>query len=89
MKPPRTLKEALLAVGLLAFGLLCLPALIYVVGQRLVGAYPNGLAGLYEAIADALLTGNGFAWTLILSPLLVVQLSRLWLWLRRRRPGVT
>jgi len=88
MKPPRTLKEALLSLGLLAFGLLCLPALIYLVGQRLVGEYADGMLGLYEAIAEALVAGNGFAWILVFSPFIAVQLVRLWFWLRRRRPVV-
>ena len=85
MKPPRTVKETLLALALLAFGLFCLPALIFLVGQQLVGEYENGLLGLYEAIADALIAGNGFAWTLIFSPYITVQLIRLSLWLRRQR----
>jgi len=85
MKPPRTIKETLLALALLAFGLFCLPAMVFLVGQQLVGEYENGLLGLYEAIADALISGNGFAWILILSPYLTVQLIRLGMWLRRQR----
>jgi hypothetical protein len=85
MKPPRTLKETFLALALLAFGLFCLPALIFLVGQQVVGEYENGLLGLYEAIADALISGNGFAWILIFSPYLIVQLFRLTFWLRRQK----
>jgi len=85
MKPPRILKEALLAVALLAFGLICLPALIYLVGQQLVGAYDDGILGLYEAIGDSLIAGNSFAWILIFSPYLSIQLFRFGLWVRRQR----
>jgi hypothetical protein len=85
MKAPRTIRELLLALALLAFGLICLPALIFLVGQQIVGAYENGLLGLYEAIADSLVAGNGFAWILIFSPYLCVQLVRIGCWLRRQR----
>jgi hypothetical protein len=85
MKPPRILKEALLAVALLAFGLICLPALIYLVGQQVVGAYDAGMFGLYEAIGDSLIAGNGLAWILIFSPYLSVLLVRVGFWLRRQR----
>jgi hypothetical protein len=88
MKPPRTLKEMLLALALIAFGLLCLPALIYVVGQLIIGEYEAGFAGFYQAIGTALAAGNRYAWMLILSPYLVVTLIRLWLWLRRQRRSV-
>lgn len=85
MKPPRPIKETLLALALLAFGLFCLPTLIYLVGQEIVGEYENGLLGLYEAIADALIAWNPFAWVLIFSPYFTVQLIRLSLWLRKQR----
>lgn len=85
MKPPRILKEALLAVALLAFGLICLPALIYLVGQQIVGPYDDGIFGLYQAIGDSLIAGNGFAWILVLSPYVSVLLLRFGFWLRRQR----
>lgn len=85
MKPPRTIKEALLALALIAFGLICLPFMIYLVGQQIVGDHENGLIGLYEAIGDALLQGNGFAWMLVFSPYLTITLLRIGLWLRRQR----
>lgn len=86
MKPPRTVKESLLALSLIAFGLICLPPMIYAVGQLVVGEYEDGLIGLYDAIADALVAGNIFAWVLVFSPYLTVMLFRLGLWLRRQRP---
>jgi hypothetical protein len=89
MRTPRTLKETVLALALLAFGLICLPALIYLVGQQLVGEYADGLVGLYEAIGGALFQGNWFAWILVLSPYITVQLLRFSFWLRRRRRTAT
>jgi len=88
MTVPRSIREALLAVSLLAFGLICLPVLIYVVGQRLIGEYEAGLAGFYDAIGSALAGGSPFAWLLILSPYISIQLIRFVLWLRRQRKPV-
>lgn len=89
MKSTRVLKEALLALGLFAFGLIGLPILIYVVGQRLIGEYEAGLMGFYDAIGDALLSGNGYAWVMVLSPYLGIMLLRLAYRLRRRRQAVS
>lgn len=85
MKPPRTIKEALIALALFVFGLICLPFMIYLVGQQVVGEYENGLIGIYQAIGDALAQGNGFAWLLVFSPYLTVMLLRFGFWLRRQR----
>jgi hypothetical protein len=85
MKPPRSLKEALIALGLIAFGLICLPGMVYFVGSRIIGEYELGILGLYEATADALASGSLAAWFLILSPFFVVQLWRLSRWLRSQR----
>ena len=84
MEAKRALREAVLAVGLLAFGLICLPALIYVAGQLILGEYEAGIEGLYAAIGDALLAGNLFAWILVLFPYFGIQLIRFGLWIRRR-----
>jgi hypothetical protein len=89
MSAARILKEVLLAFGLLAIGLFGLPALIYLVGQTLVGEYAGGLNAFYLALADSLASGNAFAWILIASPCLTIELMRLWLRLGRRRRDVT
>ena len=85
MKPLRVLQETLIALALAAFGLICLPALVFVVGQQLIGEYDSGMIGFYEAIAAALAGGNVFAWTLVFSPYFVFQLIRFSLWLRHHR----
>jgi hypothetical protein len=86
MKPPRTAKEALLALGALAFGLICVPALIFVVGQQLIGSYEDGLLGFYEEIGAALAAGKWYAWMLLLWPYVTLLLLRFGFWLRRQRP---
>ena len=88
MKPPRLIKETLLAFILLALGLFGLPALVYAVGTQVVGDFENGLPAFYESLGQALMAGRPFAWLLVASPLLTVELARFWLWLRRQRRTV-
>lgn len=85
MTTHRALRECVIAVGLLAFGLICLPALIFMVGQLILGEYEAGLEGLYTAIGNALIAGNIYAWILVLSPYAAIQLIRFGLWVRRQR----
>ena len=80
---------AAIALGLVAFGLIGFPAIIFVVGQRLIGDYEAGLLGYYESLANALASGNPFAWILIFSPYLGIQLFRLLFWLRKAGRDVT
>lgn len=88
MTRTKAARELLLALGLIAFGLIALPAMVYFVGQRVVGEYSDGIGGLYAAIGDALVAGNVFAWILVLSPYLGVLSIRLFLSLRQRRQNV-
>lgn len=70
--------EAWLAVGLIGFGLLVLPALIYLVGTLLLGAYGGGehLGSFYgDYFRDLVSTPQ--TWGLVLGPYLLVQLARL------------
>ncbi len=81
-------REAAIAAGLLAFGVVALPFAIYGVGQRLLGDYGEGSGPLVlaETIWLDLLALRLPAWLLVLSPYLIVQLvrgvRRTW----RRRP---
>ena len=84
-------REALVLAGLGGFGLLILPALIYLVGQQLLGEYrPGASAGtFYTDFYGQLGAFSPWAWALVLGPWLAIQLLRLlWLPLRRatRRP---
>jgi hypothetical protein len=76
---PRLKKEIVLALALLAFGLVGLPAAIYIVGIELIGPYEGttGAVGLGFDIWSALAGFRWTAWLLVLSPYLVVQFARL------------
>jgi hypothetical protein len=86
------IREAWLAATLLAFGVLALPAAIYLVGQQIFGPYEaeGGLAALVDRIWLDLAQGEPVAWLLVLSPYAVIQLGRISLRLfrgrRRREP---
>jgi hypothetical protein len=70
--------EVWLAVGLIGFGLLVLPALIYVTGTLLLGAYGGGehLGSFYgDYFRD--LGATPQTWALVLGPYLLVQVARL------------
>jgi hypothetical protein len=71
-------REAAIAAGLVAFGLLALPFAIYFVGQQLLGTYGEGAGALdlAEDIWSDLLSLRIPAWILVLSPYLVIQLAR-------------
>ena len=71
-------REIAIAAGLLAFGLLALPFAVYVVGQRMLGEYGEGLGSLAlaESIWRDLLSLRLPAWILVLSPYLIIQLAR-------------
>jgi hypothetical protein len=71
-------REVAIAAGLLAFGLLVLPFAVYVVGQRVLGEYGDGLGplALAESIWLDLLSLQLPAWILVSSPYLTIQLAR-------------
>ncbi|HEX6994110.1 MAG TPA: hypothetical protein VF339_08175 [Gammaproteobacteria bacterium] len=78
--------ELILALTLLAFGMLALPIAVYWVGQLVIGGYESegGVAGLIGAIWDDLGRGSPAAWILVLSPYVVIQLFRVAFKLLRR-----
>jgi hypothetical protein len=81
-KPAWLRREALLLLTLGGFGLLLLPALVYLVGERLLGEYrPHGAMGsFYADLYGHLASPSIWAWLLVLGPWLAVQFLRL-LWL--------
>lgn len=87
-------RELLLFAGLAGFGLLVLPALVYLVGVVLLGEYaPGATVGTFYADLYAELAAPAlWAWLLVLGPWLGIQWLRLlWLPFRtllRRRPAV-
>jgi hypothetical protein len=84
-------KELLIAVALLGFGLFPLPALVYWVGARVVGEYPEegGLWALIGHIWSDLASGNPLAWILVVSPYLIIQLLRVARAIWRRNADVS
>jgi hypothetical protein len=78
----RLRREALVFAALGGFGLLILPALIYLVGQELLGEYrPGATVGtFYVDLYSQLGAFSPWAWVLVLGPWLAIQLLRL-LWL--------
>ncbi|MCH8958164.1 MAG: hypothetical protein IH835_01710 [Proteobacteria bacterium] len=77
--------EAFLLLGLLALGMWLVPALIFLVGSRILGPYGeiDSLAAFYIDLFGSLLDGRGIAWLLVGSLYLFLSLIRLliWLWL--------
>lgn len=71
--------EVLLALSLVLFGLVVLPAVIYVVGAVLLGEYAGGghLGSFYGDILRDLGQGSPQAWALVLGPLILTQAGRL------------
>ena len=80
-KPParsNARKEFILFLALLAFGVLVLPALIYLVGDAIFGEYGGtGYGDFYGALLTNLVRVNIAAWFVVLSPYLVWQLLRM------------
>lgn len=71
-------KEVGLFAGLLFFGLVLMPIVIYVVGQRIFGAYGGqGFGDFFGTLSGKIRAGDGVAWFMVLSPYLVWQCLRL------------
>jgi hypothetical protein len=87
-------KEVVLAISCIAVGLLVLPALIYMVGGPILGAYGGGphIGSFYGDFVRNLGTGVVRTWFIVLAPYLFVSLMRLifWPWGRKlpdNQPG--
>jgi hypothetical protein len=76
--------ELILGSVLLAVGLFAVPAVVYLVGIKLLGPYGDGagLATFYGDFFGDLASGVGRAWSLTLGPLVLISLLRS-LFLRR------
>lgn len=84
-------REALLLASFGGFGLFVLPALVFLVGQQLLGPYrPDaGMSTFYGDLYGHLAAGSPWPWLLVMGPWLTIQLLRLlWLPISRgtRRP---
>ncbi len=89
----RSRRETALFGGALALGLLVVPLLIWVIGERTLGPYthgddPRGLGpiALYRDYFSGLAQGWLGYWTVALGPAIVLVAFRLWRALLRRIP---
>ena len=75
-------REALLLAIFGGFGLFVLPALVFLVGQQLLGPYrpEGGMGTFYGDLYGHLASGSPWPWLLVTGPWLTIQLLRL-LWL--------
>jgi len=72
------LKEAALFLGLLFFGFVLMPVLIYWVGQEIFGDYGgHGYADFFGTLSAKIRSGERVAWFLVLAPYLAWQTLRL------------
>jgi hypothetical protein len=90
---PRAGREALLLGGALLFGVVVMPLLIWLVGDRILGPYTHGQnlhAGAFALLQDFFVgLGHGSAvfWAVALGPLVLLLLLRLFVRLLRVLPG--
>jgi hypothetical protein len=82
LQRPWLRREALVLAACFGFGLLVLPALIFLVGEQLLGEYRPGagMGAFYADLYAQLAAMSPWAWLLVLGPWLGIQLLRL-LWL--------
>jgi len=84
-------RELSLLVGLLLTGLIAIPIAVYWVGQQIVGPYEGsgGLMDLIGQIFGDLWSLRLSAWSLVLSPYLIVQCLRAAAYIYRRSGNVS
>ncbi len=87
----RARQELLLLGSALAFGLVAIPLLIWIVGHWTLGPYTHGDSGpgygpmtLFADYFTGLSRGIPGYWIVALGPVALLSAVRLWLWLLRR-----
>jgi len=75
-------KETIFAAICVGFGLLVLPALIYVVGAKILGVYGGGpsIGAFYGNFFRNLISGALRTWFIVLGPYLLLTVLRLIFW---------
>jgi hypothetical protein len=78
-KHSRWRRELILAASCLGFGLFVLPALIYLVGVPLLGAYGGGphIGSFYGDFFRNLISGTGRTWFIVIGTYLLITVLRL------------
>lgn len=75
---PLIRKEVGLFVGLLFFGLVLMPVVVFLIGESLFGTYAgSGYGGFFGMISEKIRNGDRVAWFLVLAPYLIWQILRL------------
>jgi hypothetical protein len=91
--PPRMRRELLIYGVALLGGLLAMPLLIWLVGNRVLGPYTHGQnlhAGPWALFGDyvlGLVHGSAVFWAVALGPVVLLLLLRLLVWLIRAIPS--
>ena len=71
-------REIILFVALASIGIALLPLAIFFVGDAVFGSYGgDGFGDFYESLLGKLGRADRFAWLLVLSPYIIVQLIRI------------
>lgn len=86
-KPLKTvaLKESALFFGLLFFGFVIVPVVVFFVGQKLLGQFGGyGYSDFFGTLSARVRSGDSVAWFFVLSPYLVWQTLRLTLFAWRK-----
>ncbi len=79
--------ELLLFAGLLFFGFIIMPGIIYLIGGQVFGDFDGGYRQFFGQLTRRLVDGNGIAWFLVLSPWLGILSIRItWFALRKAAP---
>jgi hypothetical protein len=77
---PRLVRELIWAISSLLGGLMVLPALVYLVGTRMFGAYKgsgSGIGAFYADFSHDLAKGELSAWVLAVGPLVLIAILRI------------
>ena len=71
-------REGVVFLSLLLFGVLLLPVAVYLIGQTVFGAYGgDGYGEFFATLAGKLVAFEWAAWFLVLSPYLAIQAFRI------------
>jgi hypothetical protein len=81
-------RELTLLVGAVAFGVLVVPPLLWLVGERALGPYPGGGVGAIVAnFFRGLVTGSWGFWVVALAPYLFITILRALVAIARASPA--
>jgi hypothetical protein len=81
-------RELIFLAGALAFGVLAVPPLLWLVGARALGPYPGGgMSAMVTNFFRGLASGSLAFWVVALAPYLLISLLRALIALARASPN--